>query len=189
MSYLTATLTARWFVSEKHVVEDDALFTNSNPLHKVNLRRSNLSRDDVPYPPIFDQIFLNFMRDFRKHSHRMCTARKLTVSDVSGGGGSTHPLDIPTAVGDYPPPPQKGPGTRDTPQKRHRTRDTHPPPWTDTPVKTLPSLNFVFGYENPGFGTDEFWMHRHVGSFKPTSILRGLNGVLIAIFPEQLHVE
>ena len=27
MSYLTATLTARWFVLEKHVVEDDVLFT------------------------------------------------------------------------------------------------------------------------------------------------------------------
>ena len=27
MQYLTTTLTARWFVSEKHVVEDDVLFT------------------------------------------------------------------------------------------------------------------------------------------------------------------
>ena len=84
---------------------NNAIFrTNFKLLRKVNLRRSNLSRSDVSYPSIFDQIFLNFMGDFRKHSHRMCTARKLTVSHVSGVGGE---VPTPTPEGTwyqrYPP--------------------------------------------------------------------------------------
>ena len=74
----------------------------------------------------------------RKHSSRVCTTLFLITPrgiQCMGGGLSTHPLDIPTpGEGEYPP--------LDTPG-----RDPVPkiPLPCDTPVKTLPSCNFLCG--------------------------------------------
>ena len=93
----------------------------------------------------------------RHHSNRICTARLPTVScgvpgpsffwggwgnhpppEVPLGWVGTHPLDIPT--------PWKRPGTRYAHPLPERTWDQrYPLLHGHTPVKTLPSCNFVFG--------------------------------------------
>ena len=60
----------------------------------------------------------------------------------AGRGVATHPFNIPTPF-HIPTHPQKEPGTRDIPLES--TWDQSPPGQNDwqTPVKTLPSPNFI----------------------------------------------
>ena len=89
----------------------------------------------------------------RKHFSRMRGARLQTISRGIHVWRDTtpSPLDILTSQshlwekGWVPTHPGR-PGTRDTLQKGHGTRDTQPSIDRQTPVKTLPSRNFVCGW-------------------------------------------
>ena len=71
MQYLAVTLTARWFVLEKHVVEDDVLFTKviskfePVTLVWVNLTKLKLSLKTGIKIPIFTVLLIIIFQQFQ----------------------------------------------------------------------------------------------------------------------------